>query len=281
MRYLSKPTISAEIVFTSCVGVVQSSTLRQKFINCSPLITQAETEFEQKNIDGTVHTIQREKLVNGNVDFSEFVKLYTGRMVGNSVGRVYYDMLILAAKNGLCPLCSHRDVSTLDHYLPKTLYPRLAVVPLNLIPACKDCNTGKLSSYPTSPQTQTLHPYFDNIENDEWLKVIVNKTNPISVSYFVERATGWSDLLYDRVQEHFKSFGLKVLYATQAGRELAGIKHQLQNSFNHLGTQGVQNLLVESATSRAMESRNSWQSALYLGLSNDYWFCSSGFNQIA
>lgn len=281
MRYLLKPTISAATVFSACVSVVQSSILKQNFSNCTALITEAEIEFEQKNLDGTVHTIQREGIVNGNVAASEFVKLYTGRMVGNIAGRAYYDKLILTAKNGLCPLCSHRDVSTLDHYLPKTLYPRLAVVPINLVPACRDCNSDKLTSYPTSRKTQTLHPYFDNIENDKWLTLNVNKTTPLSVTYSVERASGWNVLLYERVQEHFNSFGLKILYATQAGRELTAIKHQLQNAFNNAGTQGVQNFLNDSATSRAIENLNSWQSALYFGLANDNWFCGTGFKQIA
>ena len=58
----------------------------------------------------------------------------------NGPGRATYDLLKLSAKGGFCPLCGQRNVSTLDHYLPKESYPDLSILPINLVRACSDCN---------------------------------------------------------------------------------------------------------------------------------------------
>ncbi len=45
----------------------------------------------------------------------------------------------------ICPFCDcqyHKEV-TIEHYLPKSIYPFLAVHPMNLIPCCTKCNGEK------------------------------------------------------------------------------------------------------------------------------------------
>lgn len=281
MRNLTKPSLSSVKVYKDCLSVIRSTELSARLNACTTLIQQAEQEFENKITKGLIHTIRRETLVNGDVSVSELKNVYTGQMVGNAVGRVHYDKLILSAPQGLCPLCAHRDATTLDHYLPKAKYPRLSIVPVNLIPACKDCNTGKTSSYPTTPETETLHPYYDNIENVQCLKININKTNPVSVFFYVEMHPTWTNLLFERVKYHFESYNLNYLYSVQSGRELCGIKNMLIKNYDSgAGVAGVKKILSDNANSRFENNKNSWQTALYLGLSNDDWFCDEGFRQI-
>lgn len=281
MRKLNKPILNATIVYPDCLGGVGSAELRNRLVNCQPLIIDAETEFDNKITKGEIHTIVRETVINGNVSSSELKNVYTAQMVQNPRGRVYYDELIQAAPSGLCPLCAHRDATTLDHYLPKSKYPRLSVVPINLIPACKDCNTGKLSDYPTTPEEETLHPYYDDIDNVTWLKARVNRTNPVSLTFYVERPVSWDDLLFARVESHFDSFHLKNLYAVQAARRLSGLKKNLNDIFSSgAGSNGIVRYLLNEANSNAAVSLNSWETSMYRGLQNDAWFCGVGFRQI-
>lgn len=158
-------------------------------------------------------------------------------------GRKYYDKLIIASPYGICPLCSHREVTTLDHHLPKAEYPRLSVVPINLVPACSDCNKSKLVRYPTKPEQETLHPYFDNIENDLWLTATVNQTTPPTIQYQVTPPAACEQLLADRVKFHFGSLLLAKLYSTQAAVELVQINLSLVNLHNTSGLEGVRKYL--------------------------------------
>jgi len=73
----------------------------------------------------------------------------------------------------VCPFCDclyHKGTISIEHYLPKSIYPFLAVHPINLIPCCEDCNGTKRDIDPlTNGEVgQTPFPYsfkFDNLAN--------------------------------------------------------------------------------------------------------------------
>lgn len=278
MKTVIKPNINAKDTFLTCISIVRNTDLKNRLNACENLIVQAEAEFDSKISKGDIYNIQSEKVVNGNVYAKELERVYTQRMVKKDTpGRIIYDKLFSAPKFGVCPLCSHRLVETLDHYLPKTEFPRLATTPINLIPSCFPCNKSKLTSVPTRPEEETLHPYYDNIEDDEWLSAKVNQTNPPTITYFVLPPDYWSDLLKERVRFHFESFSLNSLYKTEAAGLMRGLNKRLGNIFNSLGSNGVRKYLKEESESRYVNDKNSWQTAFYVATSNSEWFCNGGF----
>ena len=279
MKTINKPNLTAKDTFLSCISIVRNAQLKNKLTACENLIIQAETEFDSKISTGNIYTIQSEDIINGNVTAKELESVYTQRMAKKDTpGRVIYDKLFSAPKFGICPYCSHRLVETLDHYLPKTEFPKLVTTPINLIPSCFTCNKGKLNSVPNRPEEETLHPYYDNIENDEWLTATVNQTNPPTVTYFVNPPDYWSDLLKERVKFHFESFSLNALFSIQAAVLIRSINHRLLNIYNSLGANGVKNYLEAESESRYAYDKNSWQTAFYNTTSKDDWFCNRGFN---
>ncbi|MDR1181812.1 MAG: hypothetical protein LBL13_07520 [Bacteroidales bacterium] len=278
MKVITKPNITAKDAFLTCISKVKNVDLKTRLTACVNLISQAETEFESKITKGDIHTICKEQIVNGNVIAKELKTVYTDRMAGtNAPGRTIYDKLILAPKNGICPLCSHGHVSTLDHYLPKSDFPRLAVVPINLIPSCFDCNKYKLTTSPRKPEEETLHPYYDNIEDVQWLYAQVNHTTPPTVSFFVKPLDSWSDLLKARVQHHFQSFSLAKLYTKEAAVYISDLNQRLQSIHSSSGAIGVSEYLRNEAISRCAVDKNSWRTAFYFAVADDDWFCDGGF----
>ena len=216
--------------------------------------------------------------VSGQVSADEMVKVYTDRMVGKqSPGRIYYDKLKSTPPHGRCPLCGQRVVSTLDHHLPKANYPALAVTPINLIPSCNDCNKIKSNNIPTCAAEETLHPYFDDVEIDYWLKCTVIEETPVSVHFYADPPEHWDDLLSNRVRYHFTSLELSKLYVSHASEELISICTLMQNTFNSGGMLSVKELLLDTASSRATVFKNSWQTAMYIALANNDWYCNGGF----
>jgi hypothetical protein len=280
MIKIEKPNIDLDLLFNAVVGEVGNAILRSRYNACLPEIQLAAQEFEDKITTGQIYTIIQGTSVNGDLSAVAFKNLYDQHMVAKEVGRVYYDQILEAAPMGLCPLCGHREATALDHYLPKSLFPRLSVVPINLVPACKDCNTGKLVSYPINSEQETLHPYFDDIDLDLWLKMEVLHTNPVSILFSVERPDGWTTLLLDRVVGHFDAFGLRRLYGVQAARELSGMKKQLTRVHDNGGGLSVKKHLQDAAESWVEVRLNSWKAAFYHGLSMDDWFCEIGFSLI-
>ena len=75
-----------------------------------------------------------------------------------------------AAAGGRCLLCSSRSVDGLDHHLPRSEYPTLSILPVNLVPACAHCNTLKGNDCDPVVARQFVHPYFDRLPRDQpWL----------------------------------------------------------------------------------------------------------------
>jgi hypothetical protein len=186
MWKLEKPTRTARHAYTTCINRVQNAGLRARLELIENDIVAAATAFEAAAIATTLHTLQRADDVSGQVTKDEMSAIYTGRMAKKGApGRIIYDELMATPAHGRCPLCGHRQVSTLDHHLPKARYPALAVAPLNLVPSCMDCNKAKTNTFPLASEDETLHPYFDDIEDDPWLSADVIQTAPAALRFYV------------------------------------------------------------------------------------------------
>jgi len=170
-----------------------------------------------------------------------------------------------------------RTVSTLDHYLPKAHYPSLAVTPINLVPACSDCNKAKLDAVPQSAEDVPLHPYYDDLGDDIWLTAVVVQRHPAALKYSIVRPAAWSDTLYARARSHFNSLNLGSLFASEAAEELLNIRHQLKMIHDINQGVGVRDELLRRAESCSEIRKNSWRSAAYNAWSQSDWFCDRGF----
>nr|WP_199001711.1 hypothetical protein [Flavobacterium sp. ASV13] len=278
MKKLPAPTELPADVFLLCIGRIKKPLLKARLSACQNLIDAAAIEFHQKAALNQTFQIVPETIINTNVTSDELSDVYTMRMAKKKApGRPLYEKLKASAPNDVCPICGHRIVSTLDHYLPKALYPRLSVVPINLVPCCSDCNKTKLHSTANSSEEETLHPYYDNIENVAWLKAQVVHTTPPSILYGVHPHQSWSSILSERVKNHFNTFEINKLYSSQAAVELSSINYRLEKLFSSGGSAAVREHLQESAESAFHANKNSWQSALYTALYQDSWFCNAGF----
>lgn len=278
MKKLAKPTIKAKDVYNTCNSRVRNAGLRGRLDAFVNTVKLEERQFETAGKNAQLHAFPAFNLNGANVTRDELVKVYDDRMANQSgPGRHYYNLLRSSAPHDECPLCSHGVVKTLDHYLPKNEYPVLSVVPLNLVPACRDCNTEKLTYSSTSEDEMLFNPYYDNIDGDIWLRAIVQETSPVALLFDVDAPNKWSRTLANRIRNHFEKLKLGELYSTQAARLLVEIKLEVGNIFAAAGTQAVREHLTEAATSREQANLNSWQSASYRALANNLWYCTGGF----
>jgi hypothetical protein len=278
MRKLTKPIDDPGTVFLTCISHVRQTSLKSRLASIESSITIAAKAFEAAASTATLHTLIPESNVGGTVTKKEMADVYTQRMVKkNSPGRSIYDKLLLAPAHGRCPLCAQRVVSTLDHHLPKTQYPALAVVPINLIPACAECNKTKLDVIPKTADEETIHPYFDDVETDLWLYAKVDENSPAVLSFFVKPPTGWDAVKANRMKHHFRVFKLSQLYTSHAATELINIQDRLTQLFSTVGCEGVTAHLRDEAASRESAYLNSWETAMYKALATNNWYCSGGF----
>ncbi|MTC55280.1 MULTISPECIES: HNH endonuclease [Providencia] len=278
MKKLIKPNDNVLDVFNTCISRIRDQDLKNKLTAISQEIELSSIEFDTKATTTQLHTISPHYHIANSVNVDEMKAIYTNRMAKKlAPGRVYYDRIMSLPEHGRCPLCAQRVVSTLDHYLPKAHFPSLVVTPFNLIPACQDCNKTKNQDIPNNSEEETLHPYYDDVENISWIKARLSESIPVAVEFYVDPPANTDPILIKRMQFHFKSFNLAALYASHAAEELASIEYTAKYIYNNGGGIELKKYLTETANGKLAANLNSWQSALFTCLSASHWYCEVRF----
>ncbi|GAB3411467.1 hypothetical protein GCM10027361_20990 [Erwinia aphidicola] len=280
MNEVIKPRFNPGKVFDSCVEVKQSEDLKERLMNIRSEITNEHIKYQDKGNGILFHHIDRGNGIPPNVTKEEMEDLYESSFSQSRVVRKkYYDKIKLYAKDDICPYCAQRNVSTLDHYLPKSLYPKLVVNPLNLIPCCMECNHIKREHYPINNEGQVINPYFDNFIEDVWLVAKLKKMRgkPPVIIFKVEPSDIILPHLSERIRWHFDKFKLADLYTSQSGRYLTGIAESLKREWEQGGEANIRRALEEHYITWSTINVNAWQSAMFAALRESSWFISSGF----
>lgn len=285
MRIMTPPSAVASDTFLLCVSGIINPSLRERILDLAYSFGLGAVNYAAVGNVGELYTIpanhqKNDEIVIGRVTKDELKDMYSYYLVDKSKpGRSVYDSMLASAPNGICPLCGVGHAVTLDHFLPKAKFPMFSVLPLNLIPACRDCNTGKLTAYATAFGEQSLHPYFDHgmYISDQWLFARVMQTSPASVSFFVAPPDNWSVDEGARVLSHFTSLKLGERFSVLAAGELASINAVLKQYIGQMGLGAVREYLNACAVAELSLHKNSWKAAMLLALADDNWFCQTGY----
>lgn len=279
MRRVNRPNFGAMEVFTKCIGRIRDRELKNRLEGVRDHIENEAATYAGHAANAELHLVQQTENVCGVVSIDEMVAIYDQRLAGKKgPGRHIYDAIKLMPKHGICPFCDHRTVSTLDHLLPKRLFPSLSVTPDNLVGACADCNKAKLAFAPNSEEDAILHPYFEVIEERPWLSARVVEGSVAAVIFRTQLVPEWSDALNERIRRQFQMLQLSQLYGAQAAREISSQSLLLEKIHNSRGQEGVREELQKQAETHEAFHLNSWQAVTYRALSNSEWFCDGGFS---
>ncbi|MFJ2348021.1 HNH endonuclease [Streptomyces antimycoticus] len=284
MLPLPKPGLDARTVFTTCTATARPETLRARLQDLKDHVAKAAVEYETAAAGQALHTLGhlqhqpdgKPPPTAGGIN-EQLTKTYKSRMVPKrSSGRDFYDQLLSGAPDGRCALCGQGLADTLDHQLPKTAYPLLAVTPANLVPTCHDCNFYKGEQAPATAEEQTLHPYFDGHVHDYvWLTARIAGPPEPAISFHATPPPDMPPVWAARVLRHFTTLKLARLYNPQAGPEL----RSLSRSLHRLPPKEIPEHLRERAADWAEENPNCWQAALYRGLAESTWYAEEGYKE--
>jgi hypothetical protein len=280
VRRLPKPTVSAHSSFTTCSSTASPDELKQRLLKVTPTIVASAEQYEVLANLRCLHLAGRRDSIDGLVSLTEMKDLYKRSMSSRTgIARDIYDELVSSVPYRICPLCGVGVVSTLDHHLPQSQFADFIVTPINLIPACADCNKAKLAQYPKLAQEQTIHPYFETFTDETWLFAEVLHSSPPAIRFYVSPPPHWNEVDRTIVNRHFSVFKLAPLFTANAANELSSLRHQLVARLKG-DALAIKKFLEEQAESCRDAHRNSWRTAAYTALSKDDWFLSSGFLQI-
>ncbi|MDR2000114.1 MAG: HNH endonuclease [Zoogloeaceae bacterium] len=281
MKRLNPPVFASAQAVEACASGIADTERADALRQALPAIEIAERAYQALAPSGELYRMDQTGQVTALISAELMSTIYKRHFArAGSPSRLLYEQIRMAPEHGICPLCGQRVVASVDHYLPKSHYPQLTLTPINLVPACSDCNKNKLAQVPRNAQEQSLHPYFDDLGNERWLVAEVRPSTPPTISFGIRPPTAWPEVLTARVAHHFATMGLAELYAAQAASELADISYLLADVGGSAGPDGVRAHLERELQSRAARDANSWKTALYEALACSDWFCAEGYRQI-
>lgn len=284
MRSIDIPENDIREVYEKCVeGVyledftLRLTTIKNNIVIESESYNEKAQNAEWFNIDND-EDVANEDILIGEVTKKELKNLYTQYMIGKGKpARSIYDHLLGRAPFGKCPYCGYGHARTLDHYLPKNGYPKFSVLPYNLVPSCRDCNTLKSTTSASTAENQTLHPYYDHVEltSEQWLYATIQDAS-LSIEYYVSAPNNWTELSKQRVIAHFKEYDLEKRFPLEAADELATLNGQYTDDLYLTDSEAVKRDLFSRAEGAYRANKNSWRTAMYQALGESDWFCNEG-----
>ena len=202
MRNLKPPALTIAAVLKDCVRSVGNAGKRADFEKAKSRFIDAEADYLNAAQNHVLFQLpssseKNQKVVFGSLTKGDVTSLYSEQMVpASKAARQHYDQLVLSSPQRKCPFCGFGRATTLDHFLNKSHYPWLSIVPANLVPACKDCNHGKGTCRAESANDHTIHPYFESaqLSAEQWLFASVLQTAPLTLDYKVEPPASWDKL---------------------------------------------------------------------------------------
>lgn len=243
MKRLDIPNISFNDMLVKCSEGMEQVNVRNSFISVFPTFYAKEQQYQALSLAGNLYTypnvipLTNTTQVVEHLTKRKLVNLYENNLRDkDKPARNYYDALLISSGER-CPFCGDiGHTKNLDHFLPKAHFPEFSVMPLNLVPSCRDCNMGeKGQSYATVADQQPLHPYLDKsiFYQDQWVFAeYINEDDGV-FRFYVNCPDTWSQIDKNRAANNFNNLDLSNRYRLEAGKHLSEVIDQ-KNAFTRI-----------------------------------------------
>lgn len=284
MMKLTAPDVDFSTALAQAISGIGDEAARlahtQAFVDSADI----EAAYAERAVAAMLFALPRvtgngDPLIHDPLRKSHLTKLYTQYFVPpEKPARRLYEAIKVTA-NGKCPLCGGvGHVRTLDHYLPKANFPLYSILPTNLVPCCRDCNSEKLNAFAEVREAQTLHPYFDHDRffNDRWIHAQVVPNSPPVLEFFVDPPANWPADDKSRAQAHFDEYRLAGKFSVEAAADLPETIQTRRTTMAAISPAEFSSYLAEKSQTVAIPVNN-WRRVMFAALAADNWFCSEAF----
>lgn len=189
--------------YRPCKDILNSDTSSNSIKN---LIKTRFQEYEQK-----LHSLEEIQPIN----FTELQKnCLEGCYTSETDNRTKLIKNVMNKRDihakAICCYCGFGNPKTIDHYLPKSIFPEFSVHNYNLIPCCSDCNNLKDNYFvdEVSGERLIINFYFDDVPDEFYLFANISRLkNGFLIEYMFEAPT--PDKIYTIISNHIEK--LKII----------------------------------------------------------------------
>jgi len=144
-----------------------------------------------------------------------------------------------------CQYCTINSANTLDHIIPKEEYSEFAVNPLNLLPACSECNGYKGEYWRDGDNRFFLNLYTDILPNEQYLFVDFNfDLHVIETSFSLDNRNGIDINLFNLISSHFSRMHLLSRFSIKSSDIISELSNLIVSSKPKLGEEDIKEVIL-------------------------------------
>ena len=193
------------------------------------------------------------------------------------------DTILGSARYDVCPYCNISPVDTLDHVLPRSMYPEFSILALNLVPACGLCNRKKGGTCFRSSGKNLMHPYFMIVPVDPILfaEVVVDNES-VTWSFYLQNQGVMGDLAFSAIEATFSLLDLASRFHGFSVGDIVDRMGHFKLMYESGGPARLREyLLQESVSARKSRGANYWKTAILRALGESDPFCHGGYRRLS
>nr|WP_326188467.1 hypothetical protein [Exiguobacterium indicum] len=210
MRKLNPPTLDSEKVYENIKDRSKKKEKKKILGDRQEYVFERYTYYE--TIKMSLENITQSEILDE--EKSAFLSCYSRNKDGYLEGRVVTEIIENQSLEHRehCPYCGLDKPRTIDHYLPKDIFPEFSIFPLNLIPCCNYCNQKKGEVWLNGENRKFLNFYTDEIPQDvQFLFVELEYEDEQlapSITFKVENRNSIDPNLFDLISSHYENLDL-------------------------------------------------------------------------
>ena len=275
MRSIKKPEFGVKAVLIEATSNMRNKLEMERFRSNSDEMERDEKLYSEYAHQHALYKMPEKYETEQHMPVEDMVKLFDNHLlVKKNPARKYYDKLKSSVEK--CPYCQARDIDDLDHFLPKTKFATLTIIPSNLIPICHSCNRIKLSYSPYKSEQVLWHPYFDNYSG-RWLHAeLIHHETPYFRFYVEfkdsELAPEYEKRQMNAIEFTFNKLKLDKAYRYQSLSFFMGFNLMAVKLYRENGKECVKKHIIACAKSFFNADKNSLEVAMLESMGNDDWY---------
>lgn len=192
------------------------------------------SEYEDKVRNGNkLKTIEESRIRNPLKDY--LIHCYVGET--KPLAKLKKEIIEFQDKNiaTTCQYCTINSYSTFDHYLPKEDFSEYAVMAINLLPCCPECNTKKNDFWIEGTNLLFINLYYDPLPSEQYLFCEVVYVNDVPrVRFFLDNRNLSRNRLFRIISTHYQRLNLLERFRNLSNSEITNLEIEIKS--NHRGS---------------------------------------------
>lgn len=216
----------------------------------SNLITKVDPSYSEYDSKLSTNTLPLlTKLTLSTMEETDLLSLYSYKSSKLTAFRRAISTDNSSTYQATCQYCTVNSVNSLDHFVPKDLFPEFSVHPNNLIPSCTKCNSKKLVRWLNNNQHLFLNLYIDILPNIQYLFVELDviSLNNIDVKFKIDNLNNISISLYTVITSHYKELDLFQRFKDKSSDVIIELTNSIQASLsNGISIIAIQKTIIDT-----------------------------------